>query len=90
MPPAAIASSVFVTGSSSPRRSRNSSVDAGGNFGAPPNPPHCGSKMRPRLRAASPSTESVSGSFEGASSAESRTAATSWRADCATSARRSR
>src|SRR4030095_3730694 len=48
MPPAAIASSVLTTiGSalSSPRRcirSRNSRVDAGGDFGAPPNPPHSG------------------------------------------------
>ena len=52
MPPAAIASSVFTTigsASSSPRkcmRSRNSSVEAGGNFGAPPKPPYSGSNWR--------------------------------------------
>ena len=39
MPPAAIARSVWSATSVSPRRSRNSIADAGGNFGAPPKPP---------------------------------------------------
>ncbi len=56
MPPAAIASRVCVTigkASSSPRRCmrrRNSSVEAGGNFGAPPQPPHSRSNCRSSAR----------------------------------------
>ena len=80
MPPAAIASSVAVTSSSSPRRSRSSSAEAGGNFGAPPKPPCSGSKTRRSPRAASERIESVSGSLDGATSLEERTASTSRRA----------
>src|SRR5919199_719429 len=54
MPPAAMPSSVFLTMSNSSRRRRSSSVEAGGNFGAPPNPPHCGSNLARRPRTASP------------------------------------
>src|SRR5436189_267533 len=46
MPPSAIESSAFPTSSVSPRRRRNSSVDAGGNIGAPPQPAH---DVRPLL-----------------------------------------
>ena len=76
--------------SSSPRRSRNSSVEAGGNFGAPPKPPRSGVELTAQARAASPSNESVSGSVDGFSSADERTASTSCCAERATSARRSR
>ncbi len=90
MPPAAIASSVVVTMSSSPRRSRNSSVDAGGNFGAPPNPPRSASNVRRRPRTASDRTVSVSGSADGSTSLDERTASTSCAADRPMSSRRSR
>ena len=96
MPPAAIASRVCVTigsASSSPRRCmrrRNSSVEACGNFGAPPQPPQSRSNCRSSARVASPSMLSVSGSVEGASSAEWRTASTIAEAWRETSPRRSR
>ena len=57
-------------------RSRNSSVEACGNLGAPPQPPHSESNWRARARVASPSMLSVSGSADGASSADRRTAST--------------
>ena len=91
MPPAAIASSVVATRSSSPRRSRNSSVEAGGNFGAPPKPPHSGSK--PRAQAARRLGEDRVGqrlARRGERRDDARTASTSRRADSATSSRRSR
>jgi hypothetical protein len=68
MPPAAIPSSVVITiesDSSSPRRSRNSSVGAGGNFGAEPQPPQIGSKPWRSAREASVSRLLVSGSRDG-------------------------
>ena len=65
MPPSAIPSSVRRVISSSPRRRRNSSTGAGGNLGALPHPPHCGSKLSPSARCASASSESVSGSLDG-------------------------
>ena len=45
MPPAAIASSVFSGIRGTPRRIRNSSAGAGGNFGPGPHPPHSQSKL---------------------------------------------
>ena len=93
MPPAAISSSVFTTiarAASPSRRSRNSSAGAFGNFGALPQPPYVGSNVARRLCSAATSTESVSGSFDGRSSAEWRTASTSCAAARETSSRRSR
>ena len=52
MPPSAIPSSVRRVISSSPRRSRNSSTGAGGNFGARPQPPQLRVEARARARAA--------------------------------------
>ena len=58
----AIPSSVRSTISGSPRRSRSSSAECGGNFGARPKPPHSGSNDARSPRTASPSSDSVSGS----------------------------
>ena len=69
MPPAAIPSSVRSTSSVSPRRSRSSSTECGGNFGARPKPPHSGSNDARSPRTASPSSDSVSGSDDGAPTA---------------------
>src|SRR5436309_2789780 len=64
MPPSAIESSVFSTSSVSPRRRRNSRTGAGGNLGAPPNPPHCGSNCARSPRTAPDSKPVVSGSVD--------------------------
>ena len=52
MPPSAILSSVVSTRSTTPRRSRNSSVGEGGNLGAPPQPPHSQSNVAIRFSSA--------------------------------------
>ncbi len=81
-----MASSVFVTifsASSESRRSRNSSVEAGGNFGARPKPPFARSKVRAIPCSASSSSAEVSGSADGSIRAEWPTASTS-RCACAT------
>ena len=90
MPPKAMQSRVFSTMSSSPRRSKSSSTEAGGNFGARPKPPHSGSKEPRTPRTASPRIDSVRGSVEGRVSEERRRAAVSSAAVCDTSPRRSR
>ena len=90
MPPARMPSSVPSARSKTPRRRRNSIVEAGGNFGARPNPPHCGSYCARSTRSASPKSASVSGSPEGVVRPLRCSDSTSARACSATSARRSR
>ena len=90
MPPSAIPSSVFVAGSSSPRRSRNSIADACGNFGARPQPPQRSSKPERRPRTASLRSASVSGSRDASMRADARTESVSASACRTTSPRRSR
>ncbi len=88
-----MASSVAVTiasDSSSPRRSRNSSVEAAGNFGALPKPPKAGSKVRAMPRAASARSDSVSGSLDAGAFATLRSASSIRLACRSTSPRRSR
>ena len=79
MPPSAMPSSVSVairSASALPvracRRSRKSTVEAAGNFGAPPKPPHSGSKAERRAGSAPVRSSSVSGSADGATSADRR------------------
>ncbi len=77
MPPAAIPSSVAVTMASepsSPRRSKNSSVEAAGNFGARPNPPKAGSNVPAIPRAPSDRSDEVRGSADGGVCATLRSA----------------
>ena len=90
MPPSAIPSSVRRVISSSPRRRRNSSTGAGGNLGALPHPPHCGSKLSPSARWASASREPVSGSLDGVKCALERMCSVRLRPDVSTSLRWSR
>jgi hypothetical protein len=72
MPPDAIARSVWVLISVSPRRSRNSIDDAGGNFGAAPKPPLARSYERRSPSTASSSTLGSSSRSEGRRSAPPR------------------
>ena len=93
MPPAAMPSSVVVTivrACGPGRRSRNSSVEAGGNLGARPKPPKAGSKVRAMPFSASSSSSAVSGSVDGWMRAELPTDSTRRRAWAVSSSRCSR
>ena len=74
-----------------PRRRRNSSVDAAGNFGARPNPPNAGSKLAAIARAASASKRRGERLARRPASLPSTRSASSMRAACCSmSSRRSR
>ena len=64
MPPSAMLSSALRVISVSPRLSRNSSVECGGNFGAPPKPPQTGSNCARRFETAAVSSPELSGSAD--------------------------
>jgi hypothetical protein len=81
-----LVASASASGSSARRRS-SSSTGALGNFGARPHPPYTGSKLCRSPRRAAESKLSVSGSVDGLSEPECRTASTSCAAERVTSSR---